>query len=99
MTPVVLKVKARRECCGLALITWVVALFGSAAFGAPLATRWASEVSATNALPDYPRPQLVRQTWQNLNGSWDYQITQDQNAPPDGFEGKILVPFPIESHL
>ncbi len=40
----------------------------------PLATRWAKDVSPTNALPEYPRPQMVRKEWQNLNGLWDYAI-------------------------
>ena len=38
-------------------------------------TRWAAEVNPTNALPEYPRPQLVRDDWLNLNGLWDYSIT------------------------
>lgn len=58
----------------------------------PLMTRWAKEVSATNALPEYPRPQMVRKEWLNLNGLWDIKLK-------DGSETKILVPFPIESAL
>ena len=67
---------------------------------APLLTRWAREVSPTNALPEYPRPQLARQEWQNLNGLWDYAITGkgDEKAPAV-YAGKILVPFPMESAL
>ena len=42
---------------------------------APLLTRWARDVSPSNALSDYPRPQMVREQWQNLNGLWDYAIT------------------------
>jgi Glycosyl hydrolases family 2, sugar binding domain/Glycosyl hydrolases family 2/Glycosyl hydrolases family 2, TIM barrel domain len=66
---------------------------------APLMTRWAAEVNPTNALPDYPRPQLVRPDWMNLNGLWDYTITSNsvESVPP--FVGKILVPFPVESAL
>jgi beta-galactosidase/beta-glucuronidase len=62
-------------------------------------TRWAADVSPTNALPDYPRPQLARADWLNLNGLWDYAITPDsvEKLPP--FTGKILVPFPVESAL
>ncbi|MEN3358813.1 MAG: hypothetical protein V7637_2795, partial [Mycobacteriales bacterium] len=41
----------------------------------PLSTPWTSQVSATNALPEYPRPQLVRPDWQNLNGVWDFAVT------------------------
>ena len=66
---------------------------------APLMTRWAAEVSPTNAWPEYPRPQLVRPDWLNLNGLWDYAITPDSvnELPPPA--GKILVPFPVESAL
>ena len=66
---------------------------------APLMTRWAAEVSPTNSLPDYPRPQLVRTDWLSLNGLWDYAITPDSfnRLPP--FSTKILVPFPVESAL
>lgn len=66
---------------------------------ASLMTRWAAEVGPTNALPDYPRPQLVRTNWLNLNGLWNYVITPDSVAQPASFTGKILVPFPVESAL
>jgi hypothetical protein len=65
----------------------------------PLMTRWAAEVSPTNALPDYPRPQLVRAQWLNLNGLWDYAVTPSTVAKAEHFDGSILVPFPIESAL
>ncbi|WP_232538858.1 glycoside hydrolase family 2 protein [Chitinophaga tropicalis] len=65
----------------------------------PIQTRWAKEVSPTNVLPDYPRPQMVRGNWVNLNGLWEYKIT-DKDAPaPSIYEGQILVPFPLESAL
>jgi hypothetical protein len=66
---------------------------------APLLTRWAAEVSPTNALPDYPRPQLARTNWMNLNGLWDYAITPDSVNKVPAFAGKILVPFSVESAL
>jgi hypothetical protein len=66
---------------------------------AALMTRWAAEVSPTNSLPEYPRPQLVRSDWMNLNGLWDYAITPDSTNQPLPFAGKILVPFPVESAL
>ena len=66
---------------------------------APLLTRWAAAVSPTNALPDYPRPQLVRPEWLNLNGLWSYAITPASVEKPTTFEGRILVPFPVESAL
>ncbi len=65
----------------------------------PLLTRWAAEVNPTNAHPEYPRPQLVRPDWLNLNGLWNYAITPNTNSRPAQFDGEILVPFPIESAL
>jgi beta-galactosidase/beta-glucuronidase len=50
-------------------------------------------------LSEYPRPQMVRESWQNLNGSWDYSIVAADAQKPNEWQGKILVPFPIESHL
>ena len=66
----------------------------------PLMTRWAKDVSPTNVLPEYPRPQMVRPDWLNLNGLWDYAIVdrRSDSFPPSP-DGKILVPFPIESAL
>ncbi|SPE55309.1 Glycoside hydrolase family 2 sugar binding [Verrucomicrobia bacterium] len=66
---------------------------------APLMTRWAAEVNPTNCHPEYPRPQLVRAEWENLNGLWDVAVTPLGAAAPANYEGKILVPFPIESAL
>lgn len=64
-----------------------------------LMTRWAAEVSPTNALVEYPRPQFVRADWLNLNGLWDFAITPATAARATNFTGRILVPFPIESAL
>jgi hypothetical protein len=67
---------------------------------APLLTPWASEVSPANALPEYPRPTLVRAAWQNLNGLWEYAVTdKNRTTVPSQFDGQILVPFCIESAL
>lgn len=65
----------------------------------PIMTRWAAQVNPTNALPEYPRPQLVRKEWLNLNGLWSYAITPLTSAVPATFEGEILVPYPVESAL
>ncbi len=65
----------------------------------PLLTRWAKQVSPDRAHPEYPRPQMVRPRWQNLNGLWDYAVGAREGDRPADFEGKILVPFPIESAL
>jgi hypothetical protein len=68
---------------------------------APVMTRWAKDVSPEKVHPEYPRPQMVREKWVNLNGLWDYAITDGKlNSYRDATErGKILVPFPIESAL
>ncbi|WP_377268103.1 LamG-like jellyroll fold domain-containing protein [Peterkaempfera sp. SMS 1(5)a] len=64
------------------------------------ATKWAKDVSPSNALPDYPRPQLTRDAWQNLNGTWQFQPTEQDAALPQGrLSGSILVPYPMESAL
>jgi hypothetical protein len=65
----------------------------------PLMTRWAKDVSPTNAHPEYPRPQLARKEWENLNGLWDYAIKPKGEDRPATYEGSILVPFPVESAL
>ena len=67
----------------------------------PLLTRWAKEVSPTNVLPEYPRPQMVREQWLNLNGLWQFAVAQENEPPPIGKElpEEILVPFPVESAL
>ena len=65
----------------------------------PIQTRWAKQVSPSNALPEYPRPQMARSRWVNLNGLWDYAIAPRDAAPPAQYTGKILVPYPLESAL
>ena len=67
--------------------------------GDRIKTKWAEEVSPTNAHPEYPRPQMVRSEWQSLNGLWDYAITPKSEPRPVKFDGKILVPFAVESSL
>jgi beta-galactosidase/beta-glucuronidase len=67
----------------------------------PLKTRWASDVRPDRVLPEYPRPQLVRERWLNLNGLWQFAIGKKDDAPPIGrdLNEQILVPFPVESAL
>jgi hypothetical protein len=62
-------------------------------------TEWAKNVRPDSVLPEYPRPQMVRAHWLNLNGLWDYAITAKDANLPASFDGKILVPFPAESAL
>lgn len=68
---------------------------------APLQTQWYAQVSPTNAHPEYPRPQLVRDSWQNLNGLWQFAAATDGQTPPFGqtLAEQVLVPYPIESAL
>jgi hypothetical protein len=63
-----------------------------------LITRWCDDINPEKPLPEYPRPQLRRDLWLNLNGIWDYAIRPKEKTV-DTYDGKILVPFPIESIL
>lgn len=65
----------------------------------PLATRWTSQVTPETPHAEYPRPQMVRDAWINLNGLWEYAIRPLEDSQPDNFDGYILVPFAPESSL
>lgn len=67
--------------------------------GDKIKTAWADKVDPACPLPEYPRPTLVRPAWQNLNGHWDYAIRPADAPQPELFDGKILVPYPVESSL
>lgn len=67
--------------------------------GDKIKTKWAEQIEVDQVLPEYPRPRLVRADWQNLNGLWDYAIREKGKAAPATFDGKILVPFAVESSL
>ena len=58
-------------------------------------TAWAQ---AGIPLPEYPRPQMVRSAWSNLNGEWNYAIL-DKDEEYTVAQGQIVVPFPAESRL
>ena len=64
----------------------------------PLFTQWVDDIDPENPLPKYPRPQMVREHWQNLNGLWKFKMTRkgDDNGE---YNNQILVPFPVESAL
>ena len=64
-----------------------------------LKTTWGEKVTPDNAWREYPRPQFVRERWQNLNGLWDYAVAPRTEPQPSKFAGKILVPFALESAL
>lgn len=87
------------------LLTTAAALCALCAFaqwkpaGDKIKTPWAEHVDPAAVLPEYPRPQLVRERWMNLNGLWDYAIRPLGAAEPESMDGKILVPFAVESSL
>ncbi len=65
--------------------------------GEPLRTPWLP--AEPIPLPEYPRPQMVRPGWVNLNGWWEYAILERQQPAPREYTGQILVPYPVESLL
>ena len=68
--------------------------------GDRIKTKWAEEIDVKNVLPEYPRPIMERSDWKNLNGLWNYAITEvGKSAMPATFDGQILVPFAVESSL
>ena len=62
-----------------------------------LMTRWGKDIDKTKVLEEYPRPNLVRDSYLNLNGEWDYCINREKNV--EKYTGKILVPFSPETDL
>ncbi len=66
--------------------------------GEQIKTSWGEKIDANNVLPEYPRPQMQREKWKNLNGLWNYAITP-ANEDYKKADGKILVPFAVESSL
>lgn len=65
----------------------------------PLMTKWVNDIDPDNPLPEYPRPQMKREEWINLNGLWQYAIVPVLEDTPAEWEGEILVPFAVESAL
>ncbi len=96
----------RRElvsgCVACAALALAAVLPVAAAYKqAPVAlkTEWGEKVTPENAWREYPRPQMVRANWTNLNGLWQYAVTTDAPGVPKAWNGEILVPFAIESSL
>jgi beta-galactosidase/beta-glucuronidase len=83
----------------ICLIISQMAMAQYAPAGDSLKTRWTSEVRPENVWQDYPRPQMYRLYWENLNGLWDYAIRPKGENNIGEFDGKILVPFCVESSL
>lgn len=92
---------------GISLLLLVLSQFAVQAQEKPwslvrerIVTPWAEQVDVNAPLPEYPRPQLVRNdNWKNLNGLWNYSIVPKNQKAATKYEGKILVPFAVESAL
>ena len=67
--------------------------------GDKIKTEWSETVNPKHVLPEYPRPQMVRGEWSNLNGEWEYAIRAKGGVEPTAYDGNILVPFAVESSL
>ncbi|MBR2127650.1 MAG: beta-galactosidase [Bacteroidales bacterium] len=67
--------------------------------GDRIMTVWGESLEPTDVLPEYPRPQMVRDEWVNLNGLWKYAVVPAESPCPEEFDGHILVPFAAESAL
>ena len=81
-----------------AALTTVAAVAQWQPAGDKIRTEWAEKVTPENVLPEYPRPQMVRPEWRNLNGLWNYAI-RPMGQQPATYDGQILVPFAVESSL
>ncbi len=65
----------------------------------PILTKWAELVDPNAPLPEHPNPMMERENkWASLNGQWDYSILPKGEIPTE-YEGKITVPYPVESYL
>ncbi|MCS7478433.1 LamG-like jellyroll fold domain-containing protein [Umezawaea endophytica] len=66
-----------------------------------MTTKWGDKLDKNNPLPEYPRPQQVREDWLNLNGQWEFAGAKEGEQPVFGktLAEKITVPFPVESQL
>lgn len=101
-----MSVPTRRSLFARVFVTAVLPLSAGVASGqawkpapTPLSTMYAAAVDPSAPLPEHPRPTMMRADWSNLNGVWDYAVRAADAGAPTTYEGKILVPFPIESSL
>jgi beta-galactosidase/beta-glucuronidase len=67
--------------------------------GDRIKTDWAGKIDPAKVWSEYPRPIMERSDWSNLNGLWDYAVQTAGKSEPSAFDGKILVPFAVESSL
>ena len=83
--------------CAFAVIGQAVAQWAPA--GDKIKTTWGENLDPQNVWPEYPRPEMERDNWLNLNGEWEYAILPKGQIEPQSFDGNILVPFAVESSL
>ena len=76
-----------------------VHLFQKKEIPSALSTIWGEQLDPEHVLEEYPRPQMVRNSYINLNGYWDYKIRNNNKKKPFEMHGKILVPFSPEASL
>ena len=67
--------------------------------GEHIKTQWAEKIDPLKVHQEYPRPQMVRSPYLNLNGLWEYAVSGEDASEMPEAEGHILVPFPLESSL
>ena len=70
--------------------------------GRTMITPWTKDVNRDAPHPEYPRPQMQRKAWQNLNGQWEFDCTSLTGTVPnlnETLKSRITVPFPVESYL
>lgn len=81
------------------LVVFLSCLVMRPVYSQTLKTQWSDQINPEMPLNEYPRPQMVRESWQNLNGPWNYAILAKGSIPEAGFQGTITVPYPVESFL
>ena len=84
-------ITAAISCNSTSNVEWIPA-------GDRIMTEWGENLDPSNVHQEYPRPQMVRERWANLNGFWKYAITP-ADTEPVAMDGQILVPFAVESAL
>lgn len=84
--------------CAIGLIMLCMS-FSIAKASERIMTSWGENLDKENVWNVYPRPIMERTLWMNLNGEWDYAITAAKESQPKQYDGKILVPFAVESQL
>ncbi len=85
--------------CFALLVVYQSVCQNNAQLNNKMKTRWGENVTSENVWQEYPRPQLKRGDWINLNGEWQYKIQKKSEPKPDTYQGNILVPFAVESSL